>query len=487
MSPGQFYKKTFTGKDLQKGTATYKGKNINSLPHKFFDGIVKMSFINYLNVPTERDIIAIQLENVKKSFPMNIALSNQINSFAQERKQLNNMSDLDFSMEEMLEIIEAVFTISFPDDGSTNNMDVINALSNRLKKDLVKNGKIDNYEKALDRLWDVYNMFQQDQDFINEVEIKDLIQKLEKAIMLLETDIANSNDGIYASRKQRGTDYFGDNWRAESGMKVGKGTKKKEAKYNEKIIGYGNILKGRWFERQVIEFIKNRVINPKEVGIIDLANVKTLGNFDIFGKSTSNSAVKSRVDAALIDLTKDIQISYYINGKLQTTDLQTFMNNCNEANGKGDTISVPVEEWKKLFNSGGISGMQMKSGKKRNIINEYSVSAPEAYAAAGEIWTWFLLRILDWYKFGNIYATRPDIYDAIFNYGISHAMLHIIGMGNDYIAFRDRIVPTYIYFEEQARLAKYMRARKPVDLNKINQRIPVNLASTPASFGHTND
>jgi len=27
----------------------------------------------------------------------------------------------------------------------------------------------------------------------------------------------------------------------------------------------------------------------------------------------------------------------------------------------------------------------MKSGKKKNIINEYSVSAPEAYAAAGEI------------------------------------------------------------------------------------------------------
>jgi len=66
-------------------------------------------------------------------------------------------------------------------------------------------------------------------------------------------------------------------------------------------------------------------------------------------------------------------------------------------------------------------------------------------------------------------------------------MLHIIGMGNDYIAFRDRIIPTYAYFEEQAGLAKYMRARSPVDLNNINKRIPVNLASTSASFGKTSD
>lgn len=483
MTPGQFYQKKFTGIDLQRGTARYKGKNISSLPHKFFDGPIKMSFINNLNVPSERDIISIQLQNVKKNFPMNIALSSEINSFAQERKRLGNMSDLDFSIEDMLEIIEAVYTVSFPDDGSTNNMDVINALSNRLSQ----NGKLENYEKALDRLRDVYNMFQQDQDFINEIEIKDLIQKLRDAITTLEIDIANSDNGIYASRKDRKIDYFGDNWRAESGKKVSKGKKSKQAKYNEKIIGYGNILKGRWFERQVIDFIRRRVINPKKIGMIDLANVKTIGNFDIFGNSNINGAVKSRVDAALFDLSKDIQITYFIGGETKTADLKIFMDDCNNANGKGDQISVPAEEWKKLFDSNSVSGIQMKSGKKKNIINEYSVSAPEAYAAAGEIWTWFLLRFLDWYKFGNIYATKTDVYDAIFNYGISHAMLHIIGMGNDYIAFRDRIIPTYAYFEEQASLAKYMRARSPVDLNNINKRIPVNLASTPASFGRTSD
>lgn len=484
MTPLRYYTTTYSG---------YNSKNIkkvgkfelmdvhDALPHAFYNGRYEMNYMNELMIPSEEEIMRVQLYSAHWNFPYDQAFADQLNELSGERFSLEKLGKKEFAIEDMLEIIESVFTVSFKNEDGTLNRKIIDALSNRLTSKIAKDEDYLNvYREALDRLKAVYDMFQTDTGFINEARMKNSIDKVDWAIKALEADIGrgrsnhNAKTG-YFRIDENGRPINGKNTSLWQNEKDGKG---KAKKYDDTIISHGNDLKGRWFERQVIEFLL-KIIDVNNVGIIDTANVQT-PTFNILGSASSNYKT-SRTDAFLYDLSKNIEITYYINKTKKTADLKTFMNDCNKANGTGEVISVPAGEWERLIGSGAVSGVQAKSGKNQSIINDYKVATPDAFKLAGTEWYRMFNHMIQWYGHGNIYATHED-YDAIFNYGVSHAIQYAIGIGNNYLALRNRIVPTVVYLEEQIRKAKYIRARQHVDFTTPDAEININLAEGPAGF-----
>ncbi len=471
MTPLRYYQSSFTGNNLKDPSKARWQKNfysLNQLPKKFFDGPIKMDHMNYLTIPTEQEIKNVQLLHTRWSYPYDAEFTNKLNEFSKESLNVSSLGLGELSIEDVLEIIESVFTTSFTEKDGSLSRKTIDALSTRLTRSKAASGDFSDYENALNKLKDFYAIFNTDNGFINETKIKPIIQKLEIAIKKLEEDI--DKGGVTNKTAKKG--YFNNVWRGQ------KNNQGKEKKYDDQIIGYGNNLKGRWLEKQVIDFLLKIIDVDK--GVIDTANV--LGpTFNILGDVKDNKKT-SRTDALIVDLTKKIEISYFVDNIKKTADLETFMNDCNSVSSSSTTVSIPAGEWERLIKSGAVSGLQIKSGKNQSVINEYKITAREAYAKAGRPYVMMLDHMISWYGFGNIYATHED-YDAIFNYGISHAINYIIGIGNNYFVFRDRVVPTAIYIEEQIKLGKYMRARSKVDLKNINKEIPVDISGTPATWG----
>ena len=478
MTPGEFYQKEFTGIGLKNPSKRKYIGNINSLPHKFWNGVLPLADFNTIVPPSENTIINAHLLQIKKNFPVDLELTSQVNYIAEGKNEIWQWGEKEFSMEDMLEIFEAAFTTSF--GGDKKNLDVITALSNKFKSSFNEKGYFPSYEKALERLGAVLELLNTDNDFISEDKMKAYLNQLSDAYKMLKRDVDANKNNITVRGSSK--DYFGNNWRSQQSKKIKAGKKKKAVKYDEEIIALGNQLKGRWFERQVMNFLSN-VIYPDGI-IIDTANVN-IETIDLFGKGTG-SYKTSRTDFLAVNgLSQYIQIVYAKPGetKSEPRSLLEFFEDCNEASKNGQTISVSAEEWERITSFQGVSGYQAKSGKKQNIVNEYNAYAEDAFKRAGGIWPIFWKKMLDWYSYHNIYANHA-YYDAIFNLGIAHSLTYIIGVGNNYLALRGRIVPTRQYLEEQLASKKYFRAGKPVDLNKPGEKIPVILSSEPASYGN---
>ncbi len=481
MTPLRYYQKSFTRIGMANPAKESKTQWAKTeLPEHFFNKKYLMSYMNDLVIPSENLIIQLQILNIRWNYPYDEALTATMNGLSEETFHLGELGSMDFSVNDMLEIIEAIFTTTFQDSDGTMSREYIDALSTRLT---AKNFERDHahYQKALDRLKAVYDMFSLNQDFINEAAMKEALGQLEAAITLLSQDLAQGGASEYGYKRG----YFGfdksgkflqkdnkvvDSWRNK------KNKNGKAWEYDKTIIGYGNTLKGRWFEKMVIEFLKKKVIDPQQ-GIIDTANIKG-PVFNILGQVTDTKTF--RTDALMFNLNSTIKITYYYNDQKKTADLKTFMEDCNRANASSNTtITLPAGEWERLVGSGAVAGVQAKSGKNQSIINNYSISARDAFALAGGEWAHMFNHMIQWYSCGHIYATHDD-YDAVFNYGISHALQYIIGIGNNYLALRNRIVPTAVYLEEQIAQSRYIRARRKVDFNNPDNEIPVDLSSSSA-------
>lgn len=482
MYPGQFYTKQFTGINLKRGKARYQGRSsLKSISDHFFNGTIPMKYINDLPVPTENEIIQAQLSNIKKNFPINIALTNSLNKLAEDRESfyMHNIDGKQINTEDMVNIIEKVFSktaINEQNQGSgmfEKNGAMLELLSHRINAQDYANG-LTQYYNALNKLREAYNLFESDKVFIKEGEISSIISKLKNAIQMLESDLENAKNGIFES----------DAILQEKGYIWSNKDKSGDA-YHGSIIGYGNILKGRFIERRAMDFLTNKVVIPdKNITFVDTANIKMRGTINLSGNNRANagnSLIKVRSDIVALD--KDIKISYIFKGEHKNNaSLEEFLKDCALANGGNDYIEVTVDEWKEILNKSE-GAFQVKSGHDQSPISDFSTTAPEVYAKVPQYFG-FLARMVSWYSYGNIYANAPEL-DAIFNYGIAHATLYIIGLGNNYLVLRNRITPTYDYFVEQIALGRYLRGGTPVSLSNPNANIQVRLSkSFPFSYSN---
>lgn len=485
MYPGQFYLRGYTGFGLEDPSRKrYNGTiDVKAWSHsRFFnqEGLMGMKFLNDIEPPTVGEIKQFQKENIKKFFPANRSVQEKLQSLfiEQSKEALEIKAEADIGTEEMVEIIEAVTQSKFYNwekGHFQNNSKIINKLSHRIGK----NDSIEEYEKILEQLQNVYELLKNTTlnntnstiPMINEKEIAPQAEKIKKAIKKLEADISDAKNQKF----HRGT-YF----------KIEKNTS-----FAKMLSGIGNELKGRKVEIEAENFIDEKIVIPisNEMGqnlkLIDLANFKIMGGgVNIFGQSRANNSVKSRTDFQVVnmDLAKLIDFPYYKNGKKNSNGtLADFIKDLEESNGSSTDISIQADSdiWQNILNNSAfIFGGQVKSGYGQSPFNSFNVSTREAFEAGGltSLMMPHILNVfLQWYGFGHIVANAPQ-FDLFFNWGISHWLTYIIGKGNNYLILRNKIISTIDYFEAQINAGKFIKGLKPATLANPDAGIPVNLS-----------
>ena len=455
MYPGQFYTRQFIDK-------WYKGRsNIASKKYKFYNGEgekgLQMGFINALEAPSEATIRRVQLEEIKKNFPItDQILADELNKIGSDLGNKN--VNAEYTLEEALSLIESVFSATLS-SSYIKNTEILEILSTHISQN---KHPLASYEMALWELKRLVN-FLQERNIYNKKDIQTYINRLDKTIARLEEDVKMAQQGSY------GKSNYGY-WYTNNGI-VSNG------KYGA-IIGSGRKLKGFYFESELLRILREHLTGPLGEDYIVIDTSKVNGPvFDILG-GVKETGKQLRTDFMIF---KNIKVKYFHKGKQMTGFLSDFINACNESIGEGN-ITIDNDELQRILGSDNfITGIQAKSGINQRPFNNFPVPVSTGFALAAGQWYSFFLAMKKWYTYNHIYANAAE-FDTIFNLGISKQILYVIGQGNSFMALRNRIVPTVKYFEEMIHDNCYIKGLEMVSLGKSNQSIPVNLSSTTFSY-----
>ena len=422
--PKDFYRDSFKG---LKTRGASSNKTIQRGKLKFFNGKYDMEYMNRQEPPTDGEIHAAQIVALKKDFMIDSSIQKYLDDYNNDNLDLNGVTM--FEIEHMIQIIEDVFSKKLPE---FNGKEGGNSLLTDGIPAEVTQEQLNRYYQILDELVEIHTFFStkmySTNPSINQNEFVNKMKYIENAINKLRADLQNGNTST-------GGYFTIPEW-------------SKAKSLSNYILLIGIVLKSRLVERKSVDFADSI---PKMKGL-DASKIYGV-TYDIFG-NVKSSGKQLRSDVLVFEegILEKIVVRYMINGQKKMCSLKKFFEVVENASENHVSISITADEQEKLFNASKFA-IQSKSGYNQSPFNNFKISPGKAVKSAWRAGFFMEASILEhfilWHNDKYHTKANHEIYNAYFNFCISHDLTRIIGIKNSLIATRKGIYPIVDYMEDQ--------------------------------------
>lgn len=389
--------------------------------------------------PDRAAIAAEQLKMIKSLYPKNAALDDLIHNANLDMGKQFGADEVDDTaiINETIDSIERALGMWYV-GGTESSAGVTRTTITKeeTEQSLMK------YRIMLDNLQDMYNKLSDS----NDSYIQEKLQIVKQSIEDLTFDLAN---------------YKSDSFVPRGSLHGG---------YVDRAIWLGNSLKGRYLEVAATEWLGQRV--PESIKVVDTGRVYG-ATYDILG-GVKNVGKQLKSDILAFDLTKNIEVSYKLDGKIiGPVPLSKFLADVEGKSGS-HTISIDNDNYQALSEAI-VFGAQAKAGRGQSILNKNTVFTDlrEVTTVAHEFSKALQLLMQAATRPNNMMKTS-DMYDAMFNMLLAKHLRYIIGRENYLIVTREGIYTIYDYMQKQWNAAKrIVKAALRVDISKPDKKIPL--------------